>query len=186
MTLHPGVIRPEFASAQGCFGKLSNRTGISPVLTRISPMAVGWIRARAGSMMEDMKLTRLFALLVLCTGLIAAGMPAAACCVDNASKHDCCPQERQHAHHGSSGIDAASMGQKCCGTEARTDAAAANAAIERHSDRHSILLDPPLSQTFPAALSAARLPSAIDDPPASSPFPAHRSPLYLRTGRLRL
>jgi len=56
----------------------------------------------------------------------------------------------------------------------------------RQLDLDSTRADPPLSLTFLAAFIAVHSPSQISDTFTTSLFAASQSPLYLRTGRLRL
>jgi hypothetical protein len=60
------------------------------------------------------------------------------------------------------------------------------AAAARQSDFDSARADPPLSVTFLAALIAVHSPSEVGDTSTTPLFAASQSPLYLRTGRLRL
>jgi hypothetical protein len=132
-----------------------------------------------------MKLNRLFTLLVLCAGLLLAGAPAIACCAESTPARDCCPNAPEPTTAQSIRIEAGSLVYGCCVGEAQT-VTAMTAAAARQSDFDSTRADPPLSVTFLAALIAVHLPSALSDASTTPLFIASQSPLYLRTGRLRL
>lgn len=74
----------------------------------------------------------------------------------------------------------------CCAAEAQTVLATSAMVAARQLDFDSTRADPPLSPTFLAALIAVHSPSQISDTFTTSLFVALQSPLYLRTGRLRL
>jgi hypothetical protein len=133
-----------------------------------------------------MKLNRLFTILLLCAGLVLAGAPAFSCCAGSTPAHHCCPDGTDPTSTPSTGIETGSVVYGCCASEARAVLATTAMAVARQPDFDSTRADPPLSVSFLAALIAVHLPSALSDASTTPLFIASQSPLYLRTGRLRL
>jgi hypothetical protein len=123
---------------------------------------------------------------MLCAGLVLAGAPAIACCAEGTPTPNCCPNGPEPTTAQSNRVEASSVVYGCCAGEAQAVLATTARVAARQLDFDSTRADPPLSLTLLAALIADHAPSAVSDTSATSPFIASQSPLYLRTGRLRL
>lgn len=133
-----------------------------------------------------MKLQRFLALVLLCVGLLVAGAPAIACCAAGTPTHDCCPN-RSHPLGSRSYERASPSGiQGCCAVGAQTAAASASDVTPNETDAQPTRADPLLSITFLTALSASYSSARLGVAFATPSILRALSPLYLRTGRLRL
>jgi hypothetical protein len=132
-----------------------------------------------------MELNRLFALLMLCAGSVLAGAPAIACCVESTPTQNCCSNGPEPTTAQSTRIQGSSFVYGCCAEEAQT-VPATPAMVARHVDFDLTRADPPLSVAFLAALISVHLAFKVTDTSTPSVLVAYQSPLYLRTGRLRL
>jgi hypothetical protein len=133
-----------------------------------------------------MRLHRVFALALLCVGLLVAGAPAIACCAAGTPTQDCCPS-RSHPADSLSYDTAPDSGiQSCCAAGAQTASVSVLDVTPSETNTQPTRADPLLAILFLAALNASYSPSqwgVASDTPALFPT---LSPLYLRTGRLRL
>jgi hypothetical protein len=132
------------------------------------------------------KLHRILALALL-WGSLVAGAPAMACCVGETPTHDCCPNRSHPVGSRTYQIAPQSAIQGCCATDAQTAAVSALDVTPREKDiQPPPPADPSLSIIFLTALSATYSSAQSGVASASPSFSLAHSPLYLRTGRLRL
>jgi hypothetical protein len=133
-----------------------------------------------------MKLQRILALVLLCVGLLVAGAPAIPSCAKGTPTHDCCPNKSQPVCRRSYEIGSHSGIQSCCAAGTQTVAIAASDVTPTETDAQPTPADPPLSITFLTALSASYFSARLGVTFATPSIFRSLTPLYLRTGRLRL
>lgn len=125
---------------------------------------------------------RMLALALLCVGLFVAGGPAFACCAQGSSTQECCPTRSHDIGDQSDPIGSPSASQTCCVVGAQT-ALGTGLEITQSVPEHQA--DAPFSLVYLATLSTTDSSVRVGVSSTTPPFPA-LSPVYLRTGRLRL
>jgi hypothetical protein len=141
-------------------------------------------RALADAMV--MKLHRILALALVWVGMLVAGTPAMACCVQATPTHDCCSNRSCPSRSRSDEIAPHCGLQDCCAAGAPSAVALVSHITSNKTDIQPARADPPLAITFLPALSPIASSARSGVAAAASPiFPA-LSPLYLSTRRLRL
>jgi hypothetical protein len=127
-------------------------------------------------------LRQMLALALLCVGVFVASGPAFACCAQGSPTQECCPTRSHEAGNQSDQIASPSASQSCCVVAAQT---ALGTAIDVTQSTPEHQADAPFSLVYLATLSTTDSPVRVSGSSATPTFPA-LSPVYLRTGRLRL
>jgi hypothetical protein len=127
-------------------------------------------------------LHRMLALALLCVGLFVASGPAIACCAQGSTTQDCCPTRSHEVGNQSDQIGSPSASQSCCVVAAQTALGTAVDITQSKAERQA---DAPFSIVYLATLSTTDSSVRVG---VSSITPTFQtlSPVYLRTGRLRL
>ena len=127
-------------------------------------------------------LHRMLALALLCVGLFVASGPAFACCAQGSPTQECCPTRAHEAGYKSDQISAPSASQSCCVVAAQT---ALGTAIDVTQSTPDHQAHAPFSLVYLATLSTTDSPIRVGVSSTNPTF-STLSPVYLRTGRLRL
>ncbi len=129
-----------------------------------------------------MNLHRMLALTLLCVGSFVASGPAIACCAQGTPTQDCCPSPSHEAGSQSDQIGSPFASQSCCAVAAQT---AVGTAFDVTQNKVEHQADAPFSLVYLATLSTTDPSVRVAVSSATPAFPI-LSPVYLRTGRLRL
>jgi hypothetical protein len=127
-------------------------------------------------------LHRMLALALLCVGLFVASGPAIACCAQGTPTQDCCPTGLHEVGNQSDQIGSPSASQSCCVVAAQT---AMGTAFDVTQSKAEHQTDAPFSLVYLAILGTTDSSVRVGVSSTTPTFPA-LSPVYLRTGRLRL
>jgi hypothetical protein len=130
---------------------------------------------------------RLISQLILCAGLLFAGMPMLAC-AQVMPMPDCCPSEPGKPCGGQdrSAVSMVLPARQCCDAGAHTPSAVVASPPSREIEKRTQRADPPT--LAPLAIAAGFTQSWFfsADGRTTSSFTPSLSTLYLSTGRLRL
>jgi hypothetical protein len=145
------------------------------------------IRQRAGGAggigcSMAINLHRMLALALLCVGLFVATGPAFACCAQGSPTQDCCPTRSHEAGTQYEQTGSPSASQNCCVVGAQTSLGTAFDVTQSTPEHQA---DAPFSLVYLATLSTTDSTVWVGGSATTPAFPA-LSPVYLRTGRLRL
>jgi hypothetical protein len=124
----------------------------------------------------------MLALALLCAGLFVASGPAIACCAQGTPTQDCCPTRSHEFGNQTDQMSSPSASQSCCVVAAQTGVGTAFDVTQSKTEHQA---DGPFSLVYLATLSTTDSAVWVGVSSVTPTFPA-LSPVYLRTGRLRL
>jgi hypothetical protein len=127
-------------------------------------------------------LHRMLGLALLCVGLFVASGPAIACCAQGTTTQDCCPSRSHEIRSQSDLIGSPSASQSCCAVAAQTAMGTASHVMPSKAEHQA---GAPFSLIYLATLSTTDTGVWVGVSYITPTSPA-LSPVYLRTGRLRL